>query len=192
MRDDVSIIIRDIKAFVKQHILTERGTTYLAQAQALEDQGCQYKNSCCLSCFDDEDLYELDYYLQLLKIIKARLKRAASTSSTCEFNMCTTYDFRSGTPVVVYETRFTGLMKFLIFVAMAIAGGTQFIRGQIDGELSAWSQIGFIVGAIISISYFYNTKQYSFIIPQLGSLVISSLQLAALARHRDSDIFAEW
>jgi len=193
MRDDVRGIVEDIKVFVKEHILTGRGSIFLAQAEALEAQGCQHKNSCCLACFDDQELYELDYYLQLLRIIKARLKRAASNSSSCDSNICTTYDFRSGVPVVVYETRFTGVMKFLIFLFMAIAGLTQFIRGQIDGELSAWSQIGFIAGAIISISYFYNTKQYSFIVPQLGSLVISSLQLAALARHRgDSDIFADW
>jgi hypothetical protein len=185
-------LLKDIKSFVKEHILTERGSTYLAQAISLEEQACAYSNNCFFSCYDDEEVYELDYYLKLLQIIKARLKRVTLSESSCEFMLCTTYDFRSGTPVVVYETAYTGLMKILVFISMTIAGGIQFIRGQIDGELSAWSQVAFIAAAFVSIAYFYNTKQYSFIVPQVGSLVISSLQLAALSRHRQGDMFAEW
>ncbi len=185
------IVLRDVKAFVQEHVLTERGTTFLEQAVNLERQAYMYSNRRCSVCFEDEVVYELDYYLKILQIIKTRIHRNMGMDPSCE--LCTSYDFRSGSPSIIYDNQYTGMMKAFIFISMAIAGITQFIRGQLDGELSAWSQLGFIAGALVSIVYFGGTKQYSFIIPQVGSLILASFQLVAIARHHEGEnLFDRW
>lgn len=180
-------LLQDIKDFVSTHILTVRGSTYLYQANVLEMQACKYLKGCCVY---DENLYELAYYLKLLKIIQTRL-RISMKQKDYKSKCCTSLSYRSSSPIVVYDNRYTLLMKMLINTSLAVGGLLQFIRTQIDGGLSAWSQLCFIVAAFIGIVYFYSTKQYSFTLPQVGSLVITILQLEALIRH-SNDVFSKW
>lgn len=180
-------LLQDIKDFVATHILTSRGSTYLYQANVLEMQAWKYLQGCCVY---DEKLYELEYYLKLLNIIQTRL-RLSMTQKEDKSKCCTSLSYRSNSPIVVYDNRFTLLMKMLINSSLAVGGLLQFVRTQIDGGLSAWSQVCFIVAAFIGIVYFYTTKQYSFTLPQIGSLIITILQLEALIRH-SNDVFSKW
>jgi len=173
-----------VKTFVKKHITTDSGSTYVDYAESLEIEYLDMRTYCG----DYPDMYELDYYIKIVSIIKNRIRRK---NGHVRFPKCTSHAFKIGAPVIVNETQWTGFLSSIILLTVSASSLFQFVRGQIDGELSAYSQVFMAIGALLSTLYFYTTGQISFLIPQLGALIMAAFQLFALTRHQDH-LFEQW
>ena len=74
--------------------------------------------------------------------------------------------------------------KFFTFACLALSGIIQLIRVQfVDDQLSFWSQVLYLLGAIIAIIYFAMVDHFDLAYPYIGASIVSSITLWGILRH---------
>lgn len=68
----------------------------------------------------------------------------------------------------------------------AIGGLLYFIRVQIDGGISIWSQLLWCISAITLVYYFYITHQYPLMWPQAANVVLALVSILSIQRHLEN------
>jgi hypothetical protein len=182
--------VQEVKMFVSRNILRQRGSTYYNEARELQERYSNAYNghSLCPSLHENEELrYELSYYMQMVTIIEHRLAEHEDITQTC----CASHSFRSRQPNLIFDNRWSVLVKTLIMFFLFASAVSQFVRAQNDGELSAWSHMSLSVATVLYIGYFSTTRQYAFMLPHLGNLLFLTLQLRAIFVHQ-SEPLEKW
>jgi len=65
------------------------------------------------------------------------------------------------------------------------------IRVMTDGRLSIWSQLFWTFDALILVYYFYETRQYPIILPQVANVILSVLSIFSILQHYP-DAWSQW
>lgn len=182
-----------MKSFVSAHILTTTGCTVVDKAVGLTDQYNQLTHlGCCVAIkVNKEDRLDLDYWHAMVILIQKRIECKTNKINIWCGDKDTYRYLQSGLPVITYPSRYSGFFKYVSFVLLFASAILQIVRSQIDAEVSFWSQLIYIVGALAASLYFYVTTQYELILPQLGNCVLAIVTVLAVTRHQD-EYWTRW
>lgn len=189
MANKVSDLIEDMKIFVNKHILSTTGCTIVDSATSLSNRYNRLTNlGCCVTTkVNNRMLLELDYWHAIVILIQKRIECKSNQAINIWCGDKDTYRYlQSGLPVITYPSRYSGFFKYISFILLFASAVLQIVRSQIDAEVSFWSQLIYIVGALAAALYFYVTTQYELILPQLGNCCLAVVTVLAVMRHQEA------
>ena len=143
--------------------------------------------SFCSLHLSNEYACHLDYWSEMVRLIKNRIISNNNTNtnkSSCETYKSFRFNF-IGLPTIIYPSTGSTIVKVLTLIFLAGSAALQLIRVQMDGQLSFWSQISYLMGAIISIIYFSMMNQFDLTFPYIGASLACCATIWGLLRHRE-------
>jgi len=179
----------EMKNFVQKNIAAEFSSLTVVQGRALNKRLYKLHNTyCCTSKLSSDIRCELEYWDELVRLIVSRMENVNENNRVVG-GWCTNHTMvrylRTGMPMIVYPTATTNFVKKFTLFFMMVSGVFQLVRVQIDGGFSFWSQVIYSFAALFSIVYFWSINNMDFMIPQVGSFVLTLLTIVGLLRTQE-------
>ena len=187
---EIQDTIVELKSFASRYIIyNEPQLSIVNEGKRLISRvGRQQSKHCCASYVTDHLWCELEYWTEIVRLICARIRsknKKRRLKSICESHNSFRYDY-IGLPTMMYPSNNLSFIKILTFFFLAVSGIIQLLRVQlIDGNLSFWSQVTYLLGSLITVVYFMAVQNCDLAYPYLGGMIISSLTIWGIFLHDD-------
>jgi len=184
----VDVLTNRLRDYASKYIITDYfSSDIVEEGRQLNKAVATFKSkTLCQSHIEMQKHCRLDYWDEMVRLVQSRIatiNKTSKTKTSCCENYNTVRFFNTGLPMVVYPSKTTTIVKQLTLLFMAVSGIVQFVRVQIDGGLSFWSQIIYLLGCACSVAYYASTNNLSLIIPQLGAFALTLVTVWGLLRN---------
>lgn len=188
---EIDKLIGNLKAYINEYITyeTPQSSAVNKGMKLLKTVRQMQHKHCCASYISNHKWCELEYWSEIVRLTVHRLKslnRPRRLKSMCQSYHAFRYEY-IGLPTLMFPNGGSSIIKLLTLFFLAVSALIQVLRLQlIDGQVSFWSQVAYLLGAIITIIYYASMGNFDLAFPYIGSTILSSITIWGIFIHNNT------